>query len=217
MAGRTKSTARLWFRYLKAAHRMNLSVDWERYREWGTPQEIQSLTFNAWWEKTGKLLFPLDTELTVEDRGDFVVVTIPKRFSAVEVRQAMKSVTPYLQAGKRAGIGAWKADGKVRYADFARYLRLLEIELSPSKHHEPMKRKVEQLEKDYAVIHGKLKNRNSKMLANGGKRKGYKGIRAPRIIPNITAATGYRWLKKATAIAKDVAKGTFPGRGFRKS
>jgi len=215
MAGQRKSTARLWFRYLKAAQVMELPVDWVRYRDWGTPEEIQSLTFNAWWETTGRRLFPLDTELTIEDREDFVVVTIPKRFSAVEVRQAMKRVTPHLHAGKRAAVGAWKADGVVRYADLAKYLRLLEIQNSPTRHGEPMKRKLGQLEAEYAGIREKLENRNAKMLANGGKKQGYSKIRAPSPISDLTAATGYRWLKKATAIAKDVAKGRFPGRGFR--
>ena len=211
-----KATVKLWFRFLKAAQRKQLPIDGIHYRDWGTLDDIKHLTFDAWWKSTGTKLFPREPELTVSNDGDVVVLSIPKRFTAEEVRKAMKLVTPYLDRTRRKSAGKWVPDGVVRYEEFAIYLRLLEIQLASAHLNKPMKQKLALLEQEYARIRSKTEKRNETMAANKGKSKGFKKIGLPPVLKDTSDATGYRWLKKGNAIATDVANGRFPGRGYRK-
>jgi hypothetical protein len=62
---------RLWFEFLKAAHRdPDISVDEEYYADWGNYKEQ---TFNQWWTKEKFLeLFAVDTEVRVLNSDEAV-------------------------------------------------------------------------------------------------------------------------------------------------
>jgi hypothetical protein len=111
--------------------------------------------------------------------------------------------------------GKWVPDGVVRYKDFATYLRLLEIELSSANSDKPMKQKLAILQQEYDALRKRTDKRNRTMTWNKRKSKGFEKIRPPPAPKDTSDATGYRWLKKAKAIAADVAKGDFPGRSYR--
>lgn len=211
-----KSVVKLWFRFLKAAQKKGLPIAWEKYQGWGAPEQIESMSFNAWWKATGTKLFPREAKLNIVDSGDVVVVSIPKRFTAKQLRGAIQEVTPYLDKRLRKGAGTWEPDGKVRYDDFAVYLRLLEIELSASYRHKPMREKLEKLQSVYEGHRRRIDKQNQNIKAAAGGSKRVHVVRKPRTLPNLQLRSGYLWLKKANAMAKDVAEGKFPGRGYRK-
>ncbi len=211
-----KSVVKLWFRFLKVAQKKGLPIDWHRYRQWGTSEQIASASFNAWWKTTGTRLFPLEAKMKIADDGDVVVVSIPKWFTAKQLRAAVQQVTPYLDKRLRRGAGTWEPDGKVRYDDFAIYLRLLEIDTSAEYAGKPMREKLDKLKGDYERHQKRIEKQNQNIRAAAGGKKRIRVVRKPRALPSLYDRNGYQWLKKANAMAAAVAAGSFPGRGYRK-
>lgn len=60
-----------WYQFLKIAHQENRKINWKKYEEWGTPEELFSQSFRKWWEKNWKRLF---SEQTPDGRtGKFIM------------------------------------------------------------------------------------------------------------------------------------------------
>ena len=62
-----------WFQFLKIGYEEKRKIDWKKYKDWGTPEELFSQSFRTFWEKNWKRLF---SEQTSKGRtGKFIMTS----------------------------------------------------------------------------------------------------------------------------------------------
>ena len=209
-----RSRVALWFRYLKVAQRLGLPVDWNHYKEWGTPEEISASVFAPWWKTKGHQLFERrELRLVVTQDGDKLIVAIPVTFTVRELRKELgPAVSPYLSKSARVSRGKYRTTGLVRYDEMKRYLQLLEIELR-SQPGRPMREKLEELAAKIDRDRARIEKQNLTIRSKAGGKKRVRRFKPPRTASR-EVRLGYLWLKKARRIAGNTAAGTFPGREY---
>lgn len=214
--GVRESVVKVWFRFLKAAQRLGESIDWSAYKEWGTPDEIEAATFNAWWKSRGRSLFERRrARLKVSTDGSAVTVTFPVTYTVAELRREIgPAVSQHLVKGARTHRGKFTTTGLVRYNELVRYVRLLEIELTGNNKGKPMREKLDLLQQEYGRHTSRLA-KQQKTMADKAHGKRIKKLKTPKDFQRYERM-GYQWSKKARSIVANVAACTFPGEGYRK-
>lgn len=210
-------TAALWFRYLQLAQRMNRSIDWNFYAEWGTPQDLVGESFNSWWKTRGRQLFERsdDQKLKVVASDSVVTVTIPVSYTVRQLRRELgPAVVPYLRKAHQSPVGKFAITGLVRYRQIALYQRLLEIDLAASSQSKPMREKLELLQERYGKNISRLQKQAETIAKKSGGRKPGKRFELPRRFVS-AVRLGYQWRRKGRAIVANVARGVFPGHAYR--
>ena len=72
-----------WYQFLKIAHQENRKIDWKKYEDWGTPEELFSQSFRTWWEKNWKRLFAIEN--AYEESGKFLMTTRSPKTDSIKV------------------------------------------------------------------------------------------------------------------------------------
>lgn len=215
-----KSQVGLWFNYLKLAARLGLNIEWGFYRLWGTPEEIRHAKFGTWWRIKGRSLFERSNETqirVVSQQKGFIDLRVPSHWT---VRQVRKEIGPIFSTVRvkdaPRGKGEFVIKGRYSYADFKKYLRLIESDL---KARESGKRDVMgKLIRTFKIEEEKRKEKAKKATAtsaaNAAKRGKKRHRRFKATETKVTAneqRNGYLWRKRGRRIAENVARGEFPG------
>jgi hypothetical protein len=222
-----QGVARIWFRYLQLAIRAGEPIAWEKYEQWGMPDELATLTFNKWWKLHGADLFtPNPKEVKfIEMKDGMVVVGVPIGLKRDQILpQIAKVLAQHSPKGSFKNSLHYAPTGRVNTDALTRYQRMLEIELDPKRSGEPFKKKLDALVDKYRRNEARLKKQRATMQAEG-KRPG--SIKLPKtnklrgkerdtenenVFPDIRVA--HRWLIQAKIVMKNVASGSFPGDGY---
>jgi hypothetical protein len=216
-----KSQVNLWFDYLKIADQLGMNVDWDRYKSWGTKEEIRQLTFGTWWRLTGRQLFeaPADSQIKVIGKRDgFVDIRIPSNWTVRRVRKEIGSVfTTVRTKDAPRGTGEFQITGRYSYGDFIKYRRLMTLDLAAKQR--GRRDSMGTLMQAFNAEEGNRKNRankarktsSAKAAARGRKRYRKFRVVEVKVTPH-EQRNGYIWLKKARKIAENVATGSFPQR-----
>jgi hypothetical protein len=208
-----RSKAKLWFDYLKLADRLGEKVDWEFYKEWGTAEEIRSLSFNKWWNTKGKALLTVEKTMEVVGTDDqYVIVRIPLSWDVRKIRDNLGVVTKHLRKDLRKGLSKYEVTGRYSYPDFVSYKRMLELKLSVVDDLDRMT-----MEKLIAIFKSEENKRVTKQTKINNKLQSKKQsinqkLRRSRSsikTDKITIRTGNEWVRKGKRIAANVAKGQF--------
>lgn len=72
-----------WYQFLKIAYQENRGINWKKYEDWGTPEELFSQSFRTWWEKNWKRLFAVKDAYSEE--GKFLMSTRYPKETAIKV------------------------------------------------------------------------------------------------------------------------------------
>lgn len=233
LAARSVEAYRLWFEFLKQAHRdKGIAVDYEFYADWGNFWEQ---SFSDWWAgETWRTLFAVDTAVRVLDESESIMndgTAIVVRMSlSKDIKETLKDVQQILEqhgAGTKletVAQGKFKlSDGYekafLKYMDSANFmLRLYHIWLD----NEEMDKRG-RVKKTAVDFYAWAKQREDMIKA-----KKYKLARpefpfavrtyAEAILAgdDITGSNEQRqfmrYLKKARNLANNAAKGEFPGK-----
>ena len=74
-----------WFFFLKSALKEGVRVDQSVYRDWGSLEELKTISFNKWWEQTGRQL------ADAAQRRDAKVVSVSPSSVTIEFSLRMNS------------------------------------------------------------------------------------------------------------------------------
>ena len=100
LAARSVEAYRLWFEFLKQAHRdKDIAVDYEFYADWGNFWEQ---SFSEWWAgETWRTLFAVDTAVRVLDESESIKnddTAIVVRLSlSKDIKETLKDVQQLLE------------------------------------------------------------------------------------------------------------------------
>jgi len=214
-----KSAAKLWFDFLREADRMGLDVNWDFYAPWGTPVQIRSCTFEAWWRERGKSLLDesVDQQMAVEKiRDGRLRVTIPANWTVRRIREEIGPlISPFLSNARVRGKREFVIKGRYSYKDFRKYLKVLQTgvptpELVAEKVPIKLALKEMALDEQLRINRANLATETSASKAISKGKKRYKKFRAATM-KNPSARNGYLWRRRGVKIAENVAKGIFPG------
>lgn len=221
-----QGVARVWFRYLQLAVIAKETIAWERYAQWGTPEELETLSFNKWWKLRGADLFtpkPSEIEL-IDDSGDAIVVSIPLTLTRDQVfSQLSELLAQHSSQRSSASSLAFAPTGRVNTDALMRYQRMLEIDLNPKTAGQPFKKKLSALQERYAKNEARLKKQQATMRAKGSRKRlnlpkldKLKGREkeSKQVYVFTDERVAHRWLTQAKIIMKNVASGQFPGEGY---
>lgn len=225
-----QSVARVWFRYLQLAIKAGLPVRYDLYSDWGTPEELASVSFNKWWKERGKTLFtpaPAAVEL-IKKTSDAIIVSIPlglKRQQAF--LQLGRLLTESQEVGALANSLRYAPSGRVNTDALTRYQRMLEIDLDKRRRGQAFKTKLAALQERYEKNLARLEKQKKTMKAKGASGSQIGKFKLPKMAklkgkerdtkkeyqtPDLRVA--HRWLTQGKLVMKNVADGTFPGDGY---
>lgn len=222
-----QGVARVWFRYLQLAIRAGEPIAWGKYEQWGTPEELSTLSFNKWWNLRGANLFtPAPKEVRfIEMKHGMVVVAVPVGLKRDQILpQIGKILNQHSPNGSLKNSLPFAPTGRVNTDALTRYQRMLEIELDPKRRGEPFKRKLDALLDRYQRNEARLSKQRVTMQATGkrtgnvnlpktGKLRGKeRDTKNENVFPD--ARVAHRWLVQAKIVMKNVASGNFPGDGY---
>ena len=233
LAARSVEAYRLWFEFLKQAHRdKNIEVDYEFYADWG---DFWEQSFGDWWAgETWRTLFAVDTAVRVLDESESIknddtaiVVRLPL---SKDVKETLRDVQQLLEqhgAGTRldkVAQGKFKLSESyekafLKYMDRANFmLRLYRIWLDNAEYDK--RGRVKQT----AVQFYEWAKQRDDMI----RTKNYKLTRpmfpfavklyAEAILAGESTTNSdeqrqfMRYLKKARNLANNAARGEFPGK-----
>jgi len=222
-----QGVARVWFRYLQLAIRAGEPIAWEKYEQWGTPDELSTLSFNRWWNLRGATLFtPAPKEVKfIELKHDMVVVAVPVGLKRDQIFPQIGNIlNQHSPVGSLKNSLPFAATGRVNTDALTRYQRMLEIELDPKMHGEPFKKKLDALLNRYRRNEARLTKQRVTMQAKGkrtgnvnlpktGKLQGKeRDTKNENVFPDVRGA--HRWLAQAKIVMRNVAAGSFPGDAY---
>lgn len=218
--------ARVWFRYLQMAQIANEPIDWAKYEQWGSPEELSTLSFNAWWKLRGKSLFtPQPKKVRVVDQDqDGITLWVPfgerRELVAAQVKRLLAE---YESHGSYKDAIQCVPTGRVNVEALIRYQRMLEVDLESKKAGLSFADKVRLLQQRYEKNFARLKKQQDTLKAKNSPRRlkkprmakvtGREGdTKLTKLAPEMRVA--YRWLAQAKIVMKNVAAGSFPGEGY---
>lgn len=218
-------SVKIWYRFLQIAIREGLPIDHEKYRDWGTPEEIARTAFDPWWKRTGRQLFASYNPVLelIETSLDFVIVKIPTALGAIQVKKQVSALMTKQRGTKRLKKKTTQSFvGDVQYKTLIQYERYLKIELDPKNSNKTVEEKTEMLRDVYRKIKARLVKQKATLQAAKKTQISKKLVyREPdsfssekEIRKGIDAKKVSRWRLSAQLVLLNVAEGQFPGRGY---
>lgn len=101
-----------WYQYLKIAHQENRKIEWKKYEEWGTPEELFSQSFRTWWEKNWKRLFAVEDAYS--ETGKFLMSTRYPKADAIKTALTVYRLKYRFEEKQNYQIYNWVMDNKVK-------------------------------------------------------------------------------------------------------
>lgn len=233
LAARSVEAYRLWFEFLKQAHRdKNIEVDYEFYADWG---DFWEQSFGDWWAgETWRTLFAVDTAVRVLDESESIknddTAIVVRMSLSKDIKETLKDVQQLLEqhgAGTKletVAQGKFKlSDGYekafLKYTDSANFmLRLYRIWLD----NEEMDKRG-RVKQTAVQFYAWAKQRDDMIRARNYKLtrpifpfavKTYAEaiLAGDDIIDSNEQRQFMRYLKKARNLANNAARGAFPGK-----
>lgn len=224
---------RLWYEFVRQAHRdSELNVDYEFYREWG---DIWGKSFNDWWEEgTWRTLFAvsakvrvLDERQAIKNDQQSIIVSLPLGKEISETLRDVKELLEGYNAGKvlasapqvRFSLSDGYEKAFLKYTDRANLmLRLYRTWLDNAAFD-----KQGRINKTAVEFYTWAKDRDEMIRENNYKLArpmfpfSIRTFAEALIAGEDTAGSNerrqfMRYLQKARSLARNAARGEFPGR-----
>jgi len=184
-----KEVYRLWFEFLKVVKSDSAqTVDAKKYKRWG---EVEYRKFDPWWEKNWRRLFGVRKEKY-------------ESFMA-SANQPPKKGKGKRELDKPAGIYSLTDGKEIKKAAMLTYLRMYQCLVKEGKDRKKAIARYRKLREESEVRHKGTKRR---VLYSPNLVKEYGSENAS---DDLHGSTMRRYFRKAEKIAKNVAKGAFPG------
>lgn len=220
-----EGSAKIWFNMLKMAIQHGLPINDEFYREWGTREELASLTFNQWWKQRGKQLFldAVPKVSMVEASEEAVVIRIPASLNSVQVKKQVSALIAQQRETKRLKQKApLSFVGDVDYRRLRQYERYLKIELDPRNAGKTIEQKTELLRNDYRKTKARMDKQRKTLRERGNSSAAKKFLvreldafgSEAQIRKGIDAKKVSRWRLSGKLLLLNAAEGQFPGKDY---
>lgn len=231
----SSGTYKLWFGYLQLAIRSGVPINEKYYSNWGTPAELEGMTFNRWWRERGKAMFAFDQDerqraVTVERTGaGYVVLKVATDVEMDFVKRRVGEIVRQYRGKRRTrSFSRYKPTSQVNYKTLAVYKRLLEIHLAQRQTALSLGEKISLLKETYAKIHKRMKKQRETLRRQGERGRRLAGrwrSHEPDAFDTVDDAANidlksfspkkaHRWVVSGQLVMLNVAKGQFPGDGY---
>ena len=101
-----------WFQFLKIAHQEKRKIDWKKYSDWGTPDEVFSNSFRTFWEMNWKRLFSEQSESS--RTGKFIMTSERTKPDAIKVALEIYRLKKKYPEKDNLDIVIWIDNNKIR-------------------------------------------------------------------------------------------------------